>query len=202
MYVSKLLLTMAVGGTLATGTYLTKDYWLSSSKEEKNTVINKSISQSLVENKYTLLDTNSQDKWADVLEKYKKAYPNGITEVSKLQSYCRDLLNKQNFEKSDYKEARRWCVSPQSVNDRLSLFGKKSLSTEASKNTDDSLWKEKISSHKTTSSNKLNREFNGDDVTNLKAIKEDCKALNGKTNDLEGFEEDLYKSILWCSVNA
>ncbi|AEG73562.1 hypothetical protein MHF_1326 [Mycoplasma haemofelis Ohio2] len=202
MDVSKLLLTTAAGGTVATGTYLTKDYWLPSSKEEKKTIANKSVSQFLVENQYTLLDTNSQDKWSEVLEKYKKAYPQGITEVSKLQSYCKDLLDKKGFGESDYKEARRWCVSPVSVNNRLSLFGRKALSTETSQNADDTQWNGKLSSHANALSNKLSREFSGDASANLKAIKEECKTLNDKTNDEESFDEDFSKSMSWCSVDS
>ncbi|AEW45796.1 hypothetical protein MHC_04700 [Mycoplasma haemocanis str. Illinois] len=195
MNIVKPLVILGAGGVTATGVYLTKGNWLSTPKAS---LTKKSISKALVESKYVPLDTSKTDKWDAVLTKYKKVKPSTFTEVSQLQSYCKDLLSKEGYSREDYKEARRWCVEEQSLTARLGLFNKTPLSTENSK--DDTKWKEKITGHKlSTASNKLDHTFGDTDSTNLTDIKNKCKALGAKTNDEETFEDDFSKVSSWCA---
>nr|WP_014272863.1 hypothetical protein [Mycoplasma haemocanis] len=200
MNISKLLLVAGSSSTLAVGTYLAKERWMPSSSEMKPP--KKSISQVLMENKYVPLDPDRSDNWNTVLTKYNNAHSSANRQEDQLKNYCRVLLDKKEFVDSDYKEARRWCVSPQTVTERLALFKKTPLSTNDPGTTDDNDWKQKIASHGHATKNKLTHTFNGDETQNLKGIKAECKTLNEKSNDLETFEDDFSKSFDWCSKDT
>ncbi|AEW45786.1 hypothetical protein MHC_04650 [Mycoplasma haemocanis str. Illinois] len=197
MSIVKPFVVLVAGSATATGAYLTKGYWLSTPKDSH---IKKSISKVLSESKYSPLDTTQIDKWNSVLEKYKTANPSSFKEVSKLQDYCRDLLSKEEYSSSDYREARRWCVEEQSATTRLGFFDRSALSTDAT--TNDTQWKTKIEQHKSSSSsNKLKHTFSAADDQNLKDIKEKCSGLSKKTNTDDTFESDFDTFLEWCSID-
>ncbi|CBY93168.1 hypothetical protein HF1_11600 [Mycoplasma haemofelis str. Langford 1] len=198
MNLINLLLTVGSIGVVSTGAYLTSDYWMPSKEKEKPS--KKSISQTLVDNKYIPLDTSKSEKWGEVLKEYKKAHSQDQKTEEQLRDDCKSLLAKEDFEVDDYKKARRWCVESQSVSKRLELFGKKALSTLEGESKDDNEWKTKISSHNQASRDKLGDNFGNDETQNLKDIKGKCKDLNAKTNTDEGFEDDFSKSVAWCAV--
>ncbi|CBY93191.1 hypothetical protein HF1_11830 [Mycoplasma haemofelis str. Langford 1] len=200
MNLAKSLLAAGSGGTLATGAYLTSDYWMPSSSEVKTP--KKSISKVLIENKYTPLDPSKPENWSNVLAKYNQAHSSAHKQEDQLKNDCRVLLAKEEFSNDDYKEARRWCVSPQTVTARLALFNKTPLSTDDPGTTNDNDWKQRITSHGQATKNKLTHTFNGDETQDLKGIKAECKTLNEKTNDAETFEEDFLKSFDWCSKDT
>ncbi|AEG73511.1 hypothetical protein MHF_1275 [Mycoplasma haemofelis Ohio2] len=185
------------GGAMATGAYLTRDSWMPSEKPKVQA--KKSVSQALTEAKYKPLDITKEAGWTEVLAKYNEAHSSATKDISQLKGECKVLLEKEEFIDSDYQKARRWCVEIQSVGDRLKLFGKVALSTDASVNTDNEKWKAKIENHKKDHPNKLNHNFGAEENQNLTDIKSKCKELEGKKSTDESFESDFSKSVEWCA---
>ncbi|AEW45832.1 hypothetical protein MHC_04880 [Mycoplasma haemocanis str. Illinois] len=197
MNLIKPLIVFAGSGTIvATGAYLTRDSWISSKKTKTPF---KRVSQALLDNNYKPLDTTRADSWKSILSKYNAAYSVTKTTVD-LQNECRVLLEKEEFNDGDYQKARRWCVETQSVQNRLGFFNRASLST--SSDTDDSKWKEKITSHKGVHSNKLNHNFGDEEAKNVTDIKSECGKLSSKESVDEDFESSFSKFYEWCSVNS
>ncbi|AEW45598.1 hypothetical protein MHC_03690 [Mycoplasma haemocanis str. Illinois] len=187
-------------GTAATGggAYLLSQHF--SIFEEKNTVLLK-----LKNDRYTPLtsDTSHQTHWNSSLEKYKSSHNDKSSYTEKeLKGLCANLFEKKDSEEGAYNEARKYCVVPNTISQRLTTLGYQSLKTGDSEDTDK--WKKLSSEYKKKGANfkKLNdleHSSINDEGSTGKILREKCRDVLAKDHWTESYDALLDSTLDWCT---
>ncbi|CBY92916.1 hypothetical protein HF1_09080 [Mycoplasma haemofelis str. Langford 1] len=188
-------------GTAATGggIYLASKNLPSS--EEKNTILLK-----LQNDRYTLLksnDSNHQDHWKTSKEKYISSHSDKSSYTEKdLKDLCTSLLGKKDSELEAYNEARKYCVVPNTISQRLTALGLRPLKTGESEDTEK--WKKLSVEYKKGGENfkKLNdleHSTINDETTTGQSLRNKCKDVFAKDHWIENYDTLLDSSKDWCT---
>ncbi|AEG72636.1 hypothetical protein MHF_0357 [Mycoplasma haemofelis Ohio2] len=195
-------------------------HFLNKSTHQETPKSKKTVGDSLRDEKFVLLsytDGNSSE-WSKVLEKYKSSGEeskfSGVNlsaesakdndNIAQLKEKCKSIVEGE-FEQGIHDKAKKWCVVPQNLRERMTALSVTALdySNEKDKNTSTDSWKEKIKTYKGDeglSSSSTWSSASGED-DKVEAIKKDCKSfLEGETRSYDSdFEEKYKKAIAWCA---
>ncbi|AEW45152.1 hypothetical protein MHC_01430 [Mycoplasma haemocanis str. Illinois] len=213
------LLKIACGvgamGVVGTGCYFVSTNLETSKK--------KTIANRLSKEKFILLnfETGNLEEWKSVLKEYEKVGNvdkfDGISldttssdkdgkNIASLKAACKDLVVKEDLSEDLYRKARRWCVIPQSIKDRMEALGDKILdyTSEKSSNASWAAWEEKIKTYTGKEIISTGSAWSSPSSNDAKvdAIKKDCKSfLEGASRTYDSdFEEKYKKAITWCGL--
>ncbi|AEW45523.1 hypothetical protein MHC_03315 [Mycoplasma haemocanis str. Illinois] len=159
--------------------------------------IKETLKSRLVKEKYTLLSVDNsshKDHWNKSLEKYKASHNNQTSYTEEnLKDMCNGLLGKEDIKEEDYKIARKYCVVPRKISERLEDLGIAALKTTGTENGVDEKWKKLAGEYKKTGSG--NQQLNGLDNSTVKDTGEELKKKCGEVFNKEHWEEN-YDSLL------
>nr|WP_014272203.1 hypothetical protein [Mycoplasma haemocanis] len=205
------------GGAVGSCSVVAAGYHFLNTHQEIPTV-KKTVGDYLRDEKFSLLsykDGNSSE-WSKVLSKYKSSGEDSKfsdlnldsgednSNIFKLKEKCKAIVEGE-FEKGIHDKAKKWCVIPQSIKERMASLSDVALdySNEKSKNTSMDAWKEKIKTYKGNEGLSSNSTWSSvhDEDTKIEAIKKDCKSfLEGESRSYDSdFEEKYRKAITWCT---
>ncbi|AEW45596.1 hypothetical protein MHC_03680 [Mycoplasma haemocanis str. Illinois] len=178
--------------------------YLASGKSNFKTV-KETIQSRLLKDKYTPLnsdESNHSSYWATSLEKYNAAR-SGQTAYTQdqLKGMCKDIFNKEE-NSDDYNVARKYCVIPQKISERLSALSFKAIDTTGSDSGTTEKWKKLSKEYKSTDSadkqldNLASSGVNEQDGT---ALKGKCKDVLAKEHWDQNYDSLLERSKIWCT---
>ncbi|CBY92879.1 hypothetical protein HF1_08710 [Mycoplasma haemofelis str. Langford 1] len=197
---SKVLLSTMAGlgaAGIGGGIYLANKG--SETKIEKET-----IQAKLVKDKYTPLnssDPQHQAHWQTSLGKYKEEYKNQTEYTEeKLKALCNDLFNKEDIDTSDYKVAKKYCVVPRKISERLKDIEFTALDTSGTKSEVTEKWKKLSAEYKKngTGDRQLDSVASVDDA-NGDALKNGCKTVLEKEHWDSKYDSLLENAKTWCT---
>ncbi|AEW45569.1 hypothetical protein MHC_03545 [Mycoplasma haemocanis str. Illinois] len=173
----------------------------------KGTEVKKeTIRDKLIKDRYTLLDgskSEHQSHWAKSLEKYKEEYKNQTTYTEgELKTRCIELFNKEELNYADYKVAKKYCVVPRKISERLKDIEFKSLDTSGTQQEVTEKWKKLSEEYKKKGKgdNQLDTlaasSVNDADGTSLK---NSCKTVLEKEHWDDKYDSLLENAKSWCT---
>ncbi|OAL10459.1 hypothetical protein A6V39_00145 [Candidatus Mycoplasma haematobovis] len=190
---------------------------------------NDSIESKLKANEYVLL-TNSiehEKHWDEILASYKatiqadnnskfkfdnfvisNTQPNA-EDKTKLKEHCKKTLKKRTFEdneEAEYNKAKRWCVIPSTVSEKLATDKFEVLDTttgDGATNKHDNEWAKKIKAYiDSKNTNKIASWTNGAPTQDNKEDKEKlinkCKELVNTKTHQPNYEKAFEDAKNWC----
>ncbi|AEW45241.1 hypothetical protein MHC_01875 [Mycoplasma haemocanis str. Illinois] len=171
------------------------------------------ISDKLKGEGYTILTDDSHEEWNTVLTKFKEGSINlpkfSLTnqELKTLQSKCKEVLSKSNFDEDDYKKSKKWCVKPTSIKEVLGKRGIQSLNFETNSERDKDSWIKMATKYVIHGTgNKKIGNFTISPTpkdTGWSQLKAQCKTLIEKDSWWNSdFEDELTKAKLWCTKSS
>ncbi|AEG73234.1 hypothetical protein MHF_0979 [Mycoplasma haemofelis Ohio2] len=170
-----------------------------------------SIRSKLIKNKWVVLEDSKEDHkshWSTSLSKYKGKYTNkdSLSE-DQLKGICKDLLNSEDDK--NYEEARRYCVVPRTISERLSDLDFKllNITTGTSNNEDQQKWTDIVNKYKTKGTD--TKELDGlkansltTENTNWSTLKDKCKSVSEKDHWSEKYDLLVENSKTWCTLQG
>ncbi|AEG73158.1 hypothetical protein HF1_08210 [Mycoplasma haemofelis str. Langford 1] len=186
--------TAGVGG----GIYL-------ANRDTTSPVEKETLKSKLVKDRYTPLSSSNSDHqthWDKSLEKYKVKHNNQPSYTdAKLKEMCNGLFEKENIKDEDYKIARKYCVVPRKISERLSDLKIKALSTTGSEDGVAEKWKKLAGEYKNKGTG--DKQLNGLTHSTVKDTGDELKNKCGEVFDKEHWEENydslLDNAKLWCT---
>ncbi|CBY92907.1 hypothetical protein HF1_08990 [Mycoplasma haemofelis str. Langford 1] len=170
-----------------------------------------SIRSKLIKNKWVVLEDSKEDhksRWGTSLSKYKGKYTNkdSLSE-DQLKGICKDLLNSEDDK--NYEEARRYCVVPRTISERLSDLDFKllNITTGASNNGDQQKWTDIVNKYKakgtdTKELDDLKANSLTTENTNWSTLKDKCKSVSEKDHWSEKYDLLVENSKTWCTLQG
>lgn len=191
------------------------------------------IASKLKARKYEILteDPKHEEHWTSILESYKKVAatnsplkfegfngenksPEHPNAKDKLKELCKETISKaisEDDKEASYNKAKKWCVVPQTVSQRLTRDGLMSLNTskaEASENLHKKQWEDKIADYiKSDNQHKITKPIWADDQqpktsdpADIKKLIEQCKKLQETKTHQEDYETIFEDAKRWCAV--
>nr|WP_014272654.1 hypothetical protein [Mycoplasma haemocanis] len=169
------------------------------------------IRSKLIESNWVILEDSNKEHeshWSTALKKYKEKHSdkNQLTE-SQLKGICKDLLNSEDDK--NYEEARKYCVVPRTISERLSDLKFQLLNTTAgtSNNADQQKWTSVVNKYKTEGIE--TKELDGlktsslnNDGTNWSTLKDKCKTVSEKDHWSEKYDLLVEGSKTWCTLQG
>ncbi|AEG73248.1 hypothetical protein MHF_0993 [Mycoplasma haemofelis Ohio2] len=190
---SKTLIPALAGlGTIATGGGI---YLANASSAEKNTVRLK-----LQDEKYIILKPDDSGHWRVSLEKYRSSHNDKSSYTEKnLKDLCASLLEKKDSELASYNEAKKYCVVPNTISQRLTALEFNPLKTGEADDTDK--WKKLSAEYKKGEGDfkKLSGLESNSINDDGKALKDKCKDVFSKDHWTENYDTLLESSKDWCT---
>ncbi|AEW45565.1 hypothetical protein MHC_03525 [Mycoplasma haemocanis str. Illinois] len=187
-----------VAGTTAVGVYRFKVF---SSKSS-------TIGDLLEKEKYQLLkekDSDHQKHWKESSDKYKEKYTDKSSyNEDKMKELCRDLLGKEETHKSEYDQAKKYCVVPRKISERLKDLGLTQLSTTGSESGVTDKWKKLSTEYKTKGEgdkklSDLDKSTINDDTSTGDSLKNKCKTVFDKGHWETDYDSLLENAKRWCT---
>ncbi|AEG73160.1 hypothetical protein HF1_08230 [Mycoplasma haemofelis str. Langford 1] len=195
--------TLGVGAAGAGGFGAYHFYFKESPSEDK------SLRAKLISERYIPLELEGnkhQDHWTSSLSQYKSKHSdkNQWSEVE-LKNLCSGFFKKDEIIEKDYNEARKYCVVPRKISERLSDLSIKVLDTGETKDTDK--WtklSEEYKKSKTGFKKLHDLETSGiqsSDSTD-KTLKDKCVAVFDMNHWTENYDSLLEASRIWCTESG
>ncbi|AEG73154.1 hypothetical protein MHF_0896 [Mycoplasma haemofelis Ohio2] len=185
-----------LGGTGVVGAAAAGAYHYGSFSPKINTIKDK-----LGKEKYQLLKEGDSSHWTESLQKYKEKHPSESSyDERKMKGLCSNLLGKEDSHTEDYNKARKYCVVPKTISERLQILGVTLLNTD---NADAAKWKSLSDEYKKTGENdkKLSdldkSKVEGD--SNNDQLKNKCKEVAAKTHWEDNYDSLLENTKRWCT---
>ncbi|AEG73238.1 hypothetical protein MHF_0983 [Mycoplasma haemofelis Ohio2] len=165
-------------------------------------VVEETIKSKLLKDKYVPLEANSPH-WAKSLEKYNSSR-SGQTAYTQeqLKELCEGLFKKEEIGSDDYNVAKKYCVIPQKISERLKALSFKTIDTTGSDSSTTEKWKKLSKAYKSQGSgNKQldNLANSGVDDQDGSALKNKCKDVFDKEHWDQHYDTLLERSKLWCT---
>ncbi|AEW45563.2 hypothetical protein MHC_03515 [Mycoplasma haemocanis str. Illinois] len=170
------------------------------------------IQEKLKRNKWTILeDSKSEHKshWSTSLTKYKSKHSGNenLTETQ-LKKICSDLLKKEDDD--SYEEARKYCVVPNKVSERLEKLGFTLLdisTSGSSSNPNQTQWTSLATKYKTKGVESkeldtLKANTINDNGANWHSLKDKCKEVSEKDHWSDKYESLVNNSKTWCTMQG
>ncbi|CBY92881.1 hypothetical protein HF1_08730 [Mycoplasma haemofelis str. Langford 1] len=164
----------------------------------------KSLRAKLISEKYAPLEAENKDHkthWTTSLEKYKTKHTDSKQwNESQLKNLCNDLFKKEDIKTDDYNEARKYCVVPRSILERLKDLDFATLDTGEGKET--TKWTQLSEGYKKggTSFKKLNNlENTGITGSNGDTLRGKCDEVLKKDHWDDNYDALLDSSKVWCT---
>ncbi|OAL10565.1 hypothetical protein A6V39_00675 [Candidatus Mycoplasma haematobovis] len=160
----------------------------------------------------------SATEWTEIFGEYDKTSNKNVFQVKAgetkneewLEKKCKEILDKEDKQNTNYGLAIQWCVKPEKISDILgNKKGRYRLLdtdvTETGKTNDKIAWNEKIrllglpnnSGAKTSLAVQLS---NSDEIEKIKEIKGRCATINALRTTSQGFVDKFNLAKQWCSV--
>nr|WP_052663341.1 hypothetical protein [Mycoplasma haemofelis] len=182
-------------------------YYSGAFSANKNT-----LQEKLKKDKWIILEHSKSEHssyWGTSLTKYKAQHSGNesLTE-SQLKKICSDLLNEESDK--NYEEARRYCVVPNKVSERLEKLGFTLLNITAdgsSNNTHQTQWTALATKYKTkgTGSKELDTlkaSTITDNGANWSSLKDKCKEVSEKDHWSDQYGSLVDNSKTWCTLQG
>ncbi|AEW45519.1 hypothetical protein MHC_03295 [Mycoplasma haemocanis str. Illinois] len=187
-----------LGGTGIVSTAVAGAYHYGYFSSKTNT-----IKDRLINEKYQLLKEGDSSHWTESLKKYKEKHPSESSyDEPKIKKLCQDLVGRVNFSKEDYNKAKKYCVVPQTISERLKALEFTLLDTNGSNST--TKWKSLSDEYKNTGENDkklsdLNKSEVGNGDSNGDKLKSKCKDVSSKTHWEDNYDSLLENTKRWCT---
>ncbi|AEG73203.1 hypothetical protein MHF_0946 [Mycoplasma haemofelis Ohio2] len=199
---SKLALSF-LGGTGAVGTAAAGAYHFGAFSSQSPTV-----GDLLKKERYQLLkakESGHQNYWKESTNKYKEKNSGqpSYDEV-KMKELCRNLLSKDETHKDGYEQARKYCVVPRTVSERLKDLGLTPLNTTGSEANLTDKWKKLSAEYKKTGENDkklsdLDKSTINDDTSTGALLKGKCQTVFSKGHWETDYDSLLDNAKRWCT---
>ncbi|AEW45571.1 hypothetical protein MHC_03555 [Mycoplasma haemocanis str. Illinois] len=167
----------------------------------------KSLKAKLVSDKHTPLESRNKDHeahWKSSLEKYKiKHTDKQQWNESQLKSLCNGLFKKEDIETDNYNEAKKYCVVPRNISERLRDLGFKELDTRHSKDIPE--WTKLSEEYMKGGTNfKKLKDLETTQVTsdNGATLRTKCGEILKKEHWDDDYETLLDSSKVWCTEHG
>ncbi|AEG73245.1 hypothetical protein MHF_0990 [Mycoplasma haemofelis Ohio2] len=194
---SKVLIPSLAGvgaAGLGGGIYLTHK----NSSEERKTILLR-----LEKEKYKPLkasDSNHQAHWEASLTYYKQQYSQKTSYTEQeLKNLCGSLFKQDDIKEEDYSTAKRYCVVPRTVSQRLEDLGFKAIESSATDK-----WKKLSGAYK--NSGKGGKQLGNLESTTIddsestgEKLKNKCQEISSKNHWESDYDSLLENFKIWCT---
>ncbi|AEG73151.1 hypothetical protein MHF_0893 [Mycoplasma haemofelis Ohio2] len=201
------LLKLGTGAAGVTGAGALGTYYSGVFSTNENT-----IREKLKKDRWTVLEdykTEHKSHWNTVLGKYKEKHTgnSNLTE-SQLKDICKKLLNSEDDK--NYEEARRYCVVPRKISERLIDLNLQLLditNSSSPSNKNQTQWTSLATKYKTSGTG--NKELDGltassisNASSNWTSLRDKCKTVSEKDHWSEKYSELVDNSKTWCTLQG
>ncbi|AEW45517.1 hypothetical protein MHC_03285 [Mycoplasma haemocanis str. Illinois] len=201
------LLKLVVGAAGIAGVGALGTYYSGVFSSKKNDIRGK-----LIKSKWTILEDfkdEHKSHWSTALSKYKEKHTGNtnLTE-SQLKDICKNLLNSEDDK--NYEEARRYCVVPRKISERLSDLNLQLLDItngNSPSNKNQTQWTSLATKYKTSGTGNIQLDdlaasSINDANTNWTNLRDKCKAVSEKDHWSEKYDELVDNSKTWCTLQG
>nr|WP_014272348.1 hypothetical protein [Mycoplasma haemocanis] len=199
----QILLGIGAVGGLTVGGVLGSKYLFKSNK--------RILRNRLEKEKYKILDFSKDSEWTTVLEAYNKAKDtqgkrfidgNGEVQLNDLKESCKSILDGDGDD-SLFNKARKWCVVPRNISERLYDLSLNPLKTndDTEEKGDKSKW-ETISRQYENDGNKGIKDLSLVGSDKWKALRDKCKSFFSQDPWSNDYDTNLEVSKDWCVVEG
>ncbi|AEG72860.1 hypothetical protein MHF_0588 [Mycoplasma haemofelis Ohio2] len=170
----------------------------------------KTLKDRLEKEKYKILDFSKDSEWTAVLDAYNKAkdstskrFISNSSEVQlkDLKDSCKSALSGKEEDDSLFDKARKWCVVPRNISERLSDLSLSPLKTtdDTEDKGDKSKWEAIGKQYESKGNNKIaGLSLTTSNADNWKSIRDKCKVFFSQDPWSNDYDTNLEVSKDWC----